>query len=83
MSVLQVKDQGVVTKATQVFVAGYQKAKSGTAISEPRSGRGDVTGTSTVAAYLKFIPLFQTMAQSSDSTLAELANSALAQIQTA
>lgn len=82
MSVLQVSDQVVVAKATQVFVTGYQGAKNGTNISAPRSGRGDIL-SSGLSAYIKFTPLFQQLAQSSDSALAALANSALAQIQTA
>ncbi len=83
-TVLQSNDDAVVAQATEVIVAGYQSVKKGTPIStpDPRNGRGTVT-TSSTASYQKFIAIFQQLAKSSDSNIASLANSALAQIQAA
>lgn len=83
MAVLQMNDANVVNKAAQIFMTGYQQAKNGTTpISDPRNGRGEVTSNS-LANYLKFIPVFQALSQSSDSSLASVANSVLAQMQMA
>ncbi|MNS53034.1 hypothetical protein D3C72_857770 [compost metagenome] len=82
-SALQSSSAAVVTKAAQVVIAGYEQAKSGSPTStDPRDGRGN-SGTSTsLAAYSRFVPIFQSLAQSNDAGIANLANSALGQLQT-
>lgn len=73
--VLQSNDIESVTKATQIIITSYQQTTSG-GTNGGRPGRGEVN-ISSVSSYQKFIPLFQKLAQSSDSALAALANSAL------
>ncbi len=82
-SVLSSTDTVVLMKATAVVVAGYQAARNGTNISQTDNRNGRGSSVSPVASYQKFIPLFQKLAQSSDSTIAALANSALEQLRTA
>ncbi len=73
----------VVEFAAQVIIEGYKTAKSGTVVSNPRNSRGDVnTASNVVSDYSKFVPVFQQLAQSSDASIAGLANSALSQMQT-
>lgn len=81
MSALQSPDVEVVGTAAQVVLAGYQNAKGGVVSSgDPRNSRGDITINS-VSGYSKFIPIFQQLAQSHDSSIVSLANTALSQIQ--
>lgn len=84
LSALKTNEAVVVDLAIQVVVKGYQSAKtSGTAATDPRSSRGDVNAqANSVSDYSKFLPVFRQLAQSSDSTIAGLASSALNQIQT-
>lgn len=73
----------VVELATQVIIKGYQNAKNNTKVSDPRASRGDVVQSSNwISDYQKFIPDLQRLAQSSDATIVDLANSALSQIRT-
>jgi type IV secretory pathway protease TraF len=84
-SALQSSDATVVAKAAQVVIAGYEQAKSGggSTSTDPRPGRGDAGSSSTgTAAYARFVPIFQSLAQSNDATVAGLATSALGQMQT-
>jgi hypothetical protein len=78
---LQSSKASVVEVAAQVVIEGYQAAKSGNASTPPRASRGDEV-TSSVSGYSKFVPIFQSLARSGDATIAQLANSALSQIQT-
>lgn len=78
---LQSSKASVVEVAAQVVIEGYQAAKSGNTATPPRASRGDEV-TSSVSGYAKFVPIFQSLAQSGDATIAQLANSALSQIQT-
>lgn len=71
----------VVEVAAQVVIEGYQAAKSGNTSTPPRASRGDEVASS-LSGYAKFVPIFQTLAQSGDAEIAQLANSALSQIQT-
>ncbi|MNT61518.1 hypothetical protein D3C86_1931470 [compost metagenome] len=67
--------------AAQVVIEGYQAAKSGNTATPPRASRGDEV-VSSVSGYAKFVPIFKSLAQSGDATIAQLANSALSQMQT-
>jgi hypothetical protein len=78
---LQSTKASVVEVAAQVVIEGYQAAKSGTTTTPPRASRGDEVASS-VSGYSKFIPIFQSLAQSGDAAIVQLANSALSQIQT-
>ncbi|MBV2168612.1 MAG: hypothetical protein KUL82_07885 [Bdellovibrio sp.] len=83
MAALQSSDVEVVGTAAQVVLAGYQNAKGGVVSSgDPRNSRGDITVNS-ISGYSKFIPIFQQLAQSHDSAIVTLANTALSQIQSA
>lgn len=78
---LQSSSAEVVTAATEVVLTGYQSALSGSGgSSNPRSSRGDISSNA-VSGYSQFIPVFQQLAQSQDSTIASLASSALNQMQ--
>lgn len=80
-SLLRGNDIEVVTAATEVVLNGYQQARSGVVTTpDPRNSRGDVTINS-VSAYSQFIPVFQQLASNGDATIANLANTALSQIQ--
>lgn len=78
---LQSSNTAVVEVAAQVVIEGYQAAKSGNASAPPRSSRGDEVA-SAASGYSKFVPIFQSLARSGDAAIAQLANSALSQIQT-
>lgn len=78
---LQSSKASVVEVAAQVVIEGYQAAKAGNTTTPPRASRGDEVASS-VSGYSKFVPIFQSLAQSGDATIAQLANSALSQIQT-
>lgn len=83
MSVLQGNNPVAVEAAVQVVVDGYSKAKDGVVpTADPRIVRGEVA-TNSVAGYSKFVPIFQQLAQSADAGIANIAKSALSQIQTA
>jgi len=77
---LQTSDDNAVTKATAIVLAGYSQAKSGGGLTQS-SGTGK-TSTGTTASYAQFIKIFTTLSKSSDATIANLANSALSQMQT-
>ncbi|MFS4458345.1 hypothetical protein [Bdellovibrio sp. HCB2-146] len=78
---LQSSNAAVVEIAAQVVIEGYKKAQSNGGASDPRDSRGDVKSSGGVANYSQFVPIFQRLAQSSDSAIAQLAGSALSQIQ--
>ncbi len=70
-----------VSIAAQVVLTGYQKAKDGVNPAEdPRQSRGDGVLNS-LANYTKFVPVFQKLSQSQDPAIANLANTALNQMQ--
>lgn len=72
----------VVSMATQIVLKGYQAAKSSVGSGSDGSSSGGDVNVSSVASYTRFVSIFQTLAQSTDSEIASLANSALSQIQT-
>lgn len=84
-SALKSSSADVVSMATQIVLKGYQAAKSSVgAGTEGGSGSssGSDVNVSSVSSYTRFVAIFQTLAQSTDSEIAGLANSALSQIQT-
>lgn len=78
-SALKSSSTDVVSMATQIVLKGYQAAKS--SVGSDGSSGGDVQ-VNAVSSYTRFVSIFQTLAQSTDSEIAGLANSALSQIQT-
>lgn len=79
--VLQMNDVIAVTKASEIVLAGAQRARSGqTVTTTPREARGEVQ-TASLDSYSRFIPIYQRWAQSGNSTLQALASSVLAQLQ--
>jgi len=79
-SALKSQNATVVAKAADVVLAGYEQAKS--TPTDPSTGNGNTGSSTAVAAYAKFVPIFQSLATSSDATIVQLANSALGQMQT-
>lgn len=69
----------VVEMASQIVLKGYQAAKENVGNGENNGASGSKDNA--VANYTRFVAIFQTLAQSTDSEIASLANSALSQIQ--
>jgi hypothetical protein len=84
LGVLKSSNPVVVDLATQVVLKGFHDSSSGSVgIVDPRNSRGDINETANlVSDYQKFIPIFKQLAKGSDPTIADIANSALKQIQT-
>lgn len=81
METLESSNATVVATATQVVIEGYQIAKNGIfPEQDPRAVRGDIVRNSS-SSYSRFLPIFQLLALSRDVLIAELANTALSQIQ--
>ncbi len=82
--VLKSSNPVVVDLATQVILKGFHDSSSGSVgVVDPRSSRGDINETANlVSDYQKFVPIFQQLAKGSDPTIANIASSALRQIQT-
>lgn len=78
---LKSSDHETVMTAAEIVLRGYSQAKNGTTPASTRPGRGDVA-TSSVANYAQFVPVFKTLAQSTDGAIAGIAQTALGQIQT-
>ncbi|MNJ99835.1 hypothetical protein D3C87_176160 [compost metagenome] len=77
---LRSSDSEIVVTAAEIVLKGYSQAKNGST-GGGRPGRGD-SGPSILTSYSQFIPVFQTLAQSDNATIKQLASSALGQIQT-
>lgn len=82
-SAMKSQDSSVVSVAIQVTLQGYQTAQSGVTL--PTSGggrdsRGDRQGIA-ASNYAQFVPIFQQLARSGDSEIAQLASQGLNQIQ--
>ncbi|MGZ3748577.1 MAG: hypothetical protein ACXWRE_14295 [Pseudobdellovibrionaceae bacterium] len=74
----------VVSRAAQVMVLGLEQIKNnpnGNSPSRENNGRGIVAAGTGKKTYTQFIAIFQDLVKSSDSTVAGLAQNALAQIQ--
>lgn len=81
LSALQSSNPVVVSTAAEVVLEGHKNAKDGTNMNlDPRSSRGNVMANS-VSEYVKFIPVFKKLSESQDPAIANLANTALSQIQ--
>ncbi|MGE5087313.1 MAG: hypothetical protein ACM3MG_13500 [Bacillota bacterium] len=81
-SALKSSSTDVVSMATQIVLKGYQAAKSNVGSGTSGSTPGSDVSVNAVSSYTRFVSIFQTLAQSSDSEIASLAISALNQIQT-
>lgn len=81
LSALQSSNPVVVSTAAEVVLEGHKNAKEGTSLKlDPRSSRGNAMVNS-VSEYVKFIPIFKKLTESQDPAIANLANTALSQIQ--
>jgi hypothetical protein len=79
--VLRSNDEEVVHKAGDVILVGIQKFRNGESINEGnRSARGDVRIRS-ASQYSVLIPALQQLSTAPNSSIAQLANSVLSQIQ--
>jgi hypothetical protein len=73
----------VIDLATQVILKAFDQSKGSTTVEiDPRKLRGDGNSSfATTADFQKFVPIYQKLARSSDSAIANIANSALQQMQ--
>lgn len=83
LMVLNENNAVVVDLATQVILKAFEQSKGAANVEiDPRKLRGDGNSiASTAADFQKFVPIYQKLAYSSDSAIANIANSALQQMQ--